>query len=311
MIPLSELISVAGDDYIRYLSRKTGFLITRDNSVPVQWLWMHMIRDFDFSSDIATLRISERECLDHLLHNFGYLPGDNKEAVKLEKILPWVFRHPTGGFFIPVEIFKSMMQEQRFHEERYLFSLLYRLPDAEQKSLASLQAGSLEGQMAISFEKHPLDMALVLYLWIARHHSEGRIRYPDRRGRVLKGPFSFLRETDSRPLHIKKEGFFPEKPVNAWEHLYRYFPHQHHDIDELRNIIRNGRKGFYRSLGLIKRTDSELFEAFKWCFFLPVLPRNSRADRRIDSLKLVSPVELKKLAVSEEQNSAFRNSVQK
>ncbi len=292
MFPLSEIILTSRPEYFAYLSKKTGFLLPdsgRDQQL--QWFWIHLVHLVQEKNKIESLTLEESAAFDELLVHFGSMPAVRHEYAVLEEKLACVFKHPGGGYFIPLEIFKLLMQRYDLSARNYLFTLLFSLAHREQRSLVSMISSSLEGQAVVSFESHPLDMALVLYIWFANHHVSGNLTYPDR-GVMLHSPYAFVRETASIPVHEREPGYFPETPVSMWEHLRRYFPHRERDAQEWKNLMVAGGKGFYRGLSLISNTRSELFQAFRNGYFFPVMKKQLADKRSVEEIQIVTPREI-------------------
>ncbi|MDH4199659.1 MAG: hypothetical protein OEV66_04685 [Spirochaetia bacterium] len=300
MFALTEIIYSASPKYLQYFSRKTGFLVADFQAAcqnNVRWLWRHLSRNYNFQNQYAILNKAEKDMVRELLLNFGYLPYTNEITESMEKKIPWLFAHPVSGIFVPLEIVKLLMQEEIFFKENYLFSLVYRLKIKEQKYFASLMGGSLEGQVALSFENNALDMGLVLYIWLGEHmRNIGSLQniIPDR-GKILKSPFAFTREGDSAPWKSRDlRSLIPENPVPIWDYLYEHFSHMKDDIDKLHTLIHRGNKGFYRSLALLRNQGGDLIKAFKSGILIPLIPYKNNTKNKV-RIKLVSPVELRYL----------------
>jgi hypothetical protein len=306
MYSLNEIIYNGNPKYLQYFSRKTGFLVADFKLAEqgnLQWLWRHIAKKFNFAGDYARLNSSEKQKFGELLKNFGYLPqvGQTCQTCEnLEKKIPWLFIHPVSGIFIPLEIIKLLMQEDFFYRENYLFCLLYKLKIKEQKYFVSLIGNSLDGQINLSFENNPLDMALVLYIWLGgqiREITDIRSIIPER-GKILKSPFTFAREIniDSITTLSNLSTLIPEKPVPIWDYLYAHFSHLKEDIDKLHTLVTRGNKGFYRSVTLLKNQNSDLIKAFKTGILIPLLPspgkKSDMGTGKQAVIKLVSPVEL-------------------
>ncbi|MDH4262454.1 MAG: hypothetical protein OEV78_05340 [Spirochaetia bacterium] len=295
MYSLTEIIHTGNPKYLQYFSKKTGFLITdfkSTNNANLQWLWKHIAKNFNFINDFSKLNYTEKQKLGEILNNFGCLPQSDKTCDEMEKKLPWVFIHPVSGIFIPLEIVKLLMQEETFFRENYLFSLLYKLKIKEQKYFTSFIGSSLDAKVNLSFESSPLDMALVLYIWLSeqiRAITDIRNIIPER-GKILKSPFTFAREInmDSIASVNNASTLIPEKPVPIWDYLYLHFSHLKEDIDKLHTLVTRGNKGFYRSVSLLKNQNSDLIRAFKGGILIPVLVSTGKSS----PIKLVSPVEL-------------------
>jgi hypothetical protein len=300
MYSLSEIIFSAPAKYLQYFSRKTGFLIS-DFPVSfqnnVRWLWKHLSRCYDFEKQISSLNSDEEKRFYEMLHGSCYSPVKDEISDSVEQKIPWIFKHPGSGIFVPLEIIKLLMREEVFLKKNYLFALLYRLKIKEQRYFASLMGGSLEGQVALTFENNPLDMALVLYIWlingIQKIDDIGKI-IPEK-GKIIHGPFTFAREITVTKMAKKEMPFnlLPSEPVPAWDYFYTHFHYLKDDIDKLYSLINRWNKGFYRSLALLKNQDSDMINALKKGILLPVITQSAKSDNKpAMKIKIASPVEL-------------------
>jgi len=298
MYSLSELVFTSDDKYLKYFSKKTGYLLPDVRSAiksNVRFIWNHLVRTYRFAEQFAALKEPEKETFYHLLNNFGYLPPEKTEGGVIEEKISWVFRHPTGGVFVPVEIFKLLMQEEALTERSYLFQLLYRLKTVELRNYASLLGSTIEGQVNISFEKNPLDMALVIYIWLSgkiRDIQNVRDVIPER-GRVLSAPFGKTAGAQQKGQQKSKEigGLLPSAPVPMWGYLKTHFAHLQDDVDKLYTLISKGNKGFYRSVTLLRHPESDLIEAFRNGILIPMIPQKKKRSLSVDNYRIVSPAE--------------------
>ena len=249
-------------EYLRYLSRKTQYLITHEKNEFIQRFWQHLVMDYHPAQILPRLTATERKSFCHLLQQFA---RDNRPAMraryqKLEKKIPWLLQHPEGGYFIPFEIIKTLMPRKGLIPEGYLFQLLYAMPEAEQQSLRALLARSHRSREALAHEKHRLDRALALYIWTAEQRDKIRLK---------------------PPLRAK----------SVWQHLEASFPHQRLEIEEWQHIMLTGRKGFYRSLLLLR--GAELLK--RYVAGLSIVPVTTRRHRVFPpvNLKFVVPLEFR------------------
>ena len=281
MIPLRQLVRSSNTVYSKYLSRKACVLSHVEEAERSQWLWFNLIKSYQFSMQFESLGKNLRFELYRLLDNFGYLP-ESKTANRLESKIPWILKHPEGGVFLPLEIYKLLMQEQRLADCNYLFALLYRLRLGEQKELAGFVGTNIDAQLSISFESNILDMALVLYIWFSRQLSYSKAnKKPETRVFSLKGE-------EIQPA--RKQDKFCESASNIWGHLDSHFARESAEVKAFRSNIENGRKGFYRSLTLLSGRNSALKEYFRNGWFIPVLPANWR--KIIDKIEIITPREV-------------------
>lgn len=264
MQTLGEILRNDDPAYLRYLSRKTQYLITQEKKEFVHRFWQHLIIEHHPQHILPSLSATNRKTLHNLLRNFAH---DGRVVMRgkyqaLEKKIPWVLQHPDGAYFIPYEIIKTLMPERRLIPYGFLFQLLYAMPEAEQHSLRALLARSHRSREALGHEKHALDRALALYIWTADHTQ--------------------------RPAHRKER-----KPTakNIWQHLAAQFPKLEDEIAEWQHLMLTGRKGFYRSLSLIRGRGAELIKSY--ITSLAVVPLTQRRNRvyPVQNLKFAIPLE--------------------
>jgi hypothetical protein len=262
MQTLGEILRQKDPAYLRYLSRKTQYLITHEKPEFVQCFWEHLVMDYHPSIVLPRLNASEKKIFHQLLQRFA---RDDRASMrvryqKLEKKLPWLLQHPDGGYFIPFEIIKTLMPRKGLIPEGYLFQLLYAMPEAEQHALRALLARSHRSREALGYEKHPLDRALSLYIWTAEH-----------RGAAKPGKH--------------------RQACSIWQHLEEVFPKQQAEIAEWQHIMLNGRKGFYRSLLLVR--GAELLKSY--ISGLRVVPITTRRQKIFpaSNLRYVVPLEFR------------------
>jgi len=261
MQSLGEILRHDDPHYLRYLSRKTQYLITRDKNEFVHRFWQHLITEYHPQVVLPQISASGRKTLFTLLKYFAH---DNrikmrKKYQQLEKQIPWVLLHPQGGYFVPFEIIKTLMPQARLIPSGYLFQLLYQMPKGEQHSLRALLARTHRSREAMTDEKHALDRALALYIWTADH---------------------------SKTQTIKEK--FPEGK-NIWLFLKTKFPKFTADIDEWQYIMQTSQRGFYRSLSLLN--GAELLK--RYVAALRVVPLATRSHKvyPATNLRYVIPTE--------------------
>lgn len=243
MQSLGEILRQKDPTYLRYLSRKTQYLITHDKIEFVKRFWQHLVIDYHPAQILPLLSDAEKRALHELLRQFA---RDDRAKMRaryrnLEKKVPWVLEHPDGGFFIPFEIIKTLMPRKGLIPYGYLFQLLYAMPNAEQQALRALLARSHRSREALGEEKHHLDRALALYIWTAEHRN------------VIKTPVRAQAES-------------------IWQHLEQVFPRHKTELEEWQHLMATGRKGFYRSLLLLR--GAELIKRYVASLrAVPVAPR--------------------------------------
>jgi len=247
MQSLGEILRHDDAHYLKYLSRKTQYLITRDKSEFIHRFWQHLIIEYHPRVVLPRLSATDKKTFNILLRQFAHdtRPAMRSRYQKLEKKIPWVLQHPHGGYFVPYEIIKTLMPQNNLIPAGHLFQLLYKMPEVEQQSLRALLARSHRSREALAQEKHPLDRALAIYIWAADHHS-ARMR---------------LR--------------MPAQTRTVWQALNDKFPALAAEIEEWQFIMQNGKRGFYRSLMLVR--GAEVLKSFIATMqIVPVATRRNR-----------------------------------
>ncbi|MCB1145706.1 MAG: hypothetical protein KDK38_02795 [Leptospiraceae bacterium] len=293
MFPLAHLLDNQNSAFRTYVANKTGYLLTGKSTDQLIYFWVHLIKNLSVAEILETLSDDEKKFIHKIFLNFGYLSASQVEDtdLEIEKKITWIFRHPAGGLFIPLEIIKTLMTGKSLTGDTYLFHHFARLKYSEQQGLAVfIHASSGDKSNLLTIERSPKDMALVLYIWFSNLHAGGFARYPYR-GKLLNSPYSFLRESDKRTnLHPEA---FPEKPVSLWRHLKLFFPHLNRDIHEFQEVLLSSGKGFYRSLQMLKNPKNEIAEAFRQGYLMPVFPRGALNEKNIQKLMVVTSPELR------------------
>lgn len=291
MFPIAEVFIQSDENYRSYVGKKTGFLLTSIDGEQLIHFWYHICRGLTREPRMG-LSQEQFNTLDQLFLQFGYIhPSQMTPSLQqLEQDMPWIFKHPAGGIFLPLEVFKTFMTHDGGNEfQSYLFTLLFRLKLKEQRNLVALLGGELEAQLSLTFENNALDMALVLYIWYAGLHLSGDALLPAE-GKIIAGPWSLSPENES--TFAQNEIKLPKKPVAMWPYLFEQFSFQKAEIEELRHRIENTGRGFYRSLSLVKNTKGLFYQMFRQGFLIPIMGRDWRNGRNPDDLTVVSPREL-------------------
>lgn len=272
---------------MRYLGRKTNYIVAPEQTGNLEWLWIRLTRAQDWENLYKTLDSEDLATLEYILLHFGYVrPSEITPAVaSFEKKYSWVFQHPNGGIFIPLELFKLFMPFRSFQEKYWLFSLLYRLGLKEQKNFASLIGREFEAQLALSFERNQKDMAMVLYIYLGHQlrFDDLEFRLPTSRGKVLSfrpgmGPES---TTEAESISL------PDRPVNLREYLEKAFPGEKKEVANLFALLEARPKSFYRALGLACDPDSRLMRAFQTGILIPLISRSIQSVS-LDSVRVIS-----------------------
>ncbi|MCS6972328.1 MAG: hypothetical protein N2Z22_06845 [Turneriella sp.] len=247
MQSLGEILRQRDPAFLRYLARKTQYLISHENEDFIRRFWQHLILDYHPAQVLGRLNKSEKRTFWILLQQFARddRPQLSARYARLEKKIPWVLEHPEGGYFIPYEILKTLMPKNRLIPFGYLFQLLYALPPAELQSLGALLARSHLARDALAGKWHHLDHALAIYIWIAQSRN------------VVKAS--------------KTAENFP----TIWQYLEHAFPYHQAEIEEWQFIMQSAGKGFYRSLLLLR--GAELLKSY--IASLHVVPVAARRNR--------------------------------
>ncbi|MDH5717250.1 MAG: hypothetical protein OEZ22_06395 [Spirochaetia bacterium] len=308
MYPISEMVLTSSEKYLGYISRKTNFLITGGKKDRVQWFWVHLLKLYEENTISKILNTAEEKEFFDLLNNFGFIAASDitDNLISIEEKLPWVFKHPNGGIYIPLELIKNLMQEDNYLKKNYLFSLLKKIKLKEQKDFASLLGGSSENHFNITFENNHLDMALVLYIWFARNYIYRKHISLDflSRGKIVESPYSFIRET-KKATNGTKENILPKKPVLMWDYLKKAFGRDNLELEKWIYLLKEGKKGFFRSLSLASAKKSPLLEVFRTGLLLPIMPVNLSYSKSIEKIFVVTPSEVFSYIKQREQDYKF------
>jgi len=302
MFPIVDLISQADANYLNYLRKKTGYILSKNDPNQVRWLWLHLLKESKLHELPQSLNPSEQEVLDLLLLNFGYLKQKlvDKKVNLVEKNNLWLFKHPGGGMFIPLEIIKSLLVNPVYLNKNYLFTLYYRIRRKEQKNYFSLFGDEAKIQYNFKDEKSLLDSTLVLYIRLSSYHLANALDQSiiSKKGRILHSPFSIIDKTSSKEeqKYYDLEEFFPSKPVNLWQHLEKFFPSMKQETQDWYNLIKDGRKSFYRSLGLMSPVKvAPLIYLFRFAYFVPVFNSDFHNNLNPNNICVVTPQEIKSI----------------
>ena len=284
MLPLTDVIAQAGPQYMKYLGKKTSFLPgSTDDLENAQFIWLQMIRSYDFEKQISALNEDEYAAFIALLESYCF-QQNNVHARDLEEKIPWIFRHPGGGIFIPIEIVKKLMLEQRLQKRHFLFTLLYQLKLKELHGLASMVTTKSEAQAAISFESHVLDMALVMYIWFASFLRNNAAPAFTKKGKVIDLATRLALNSE------QTESVYPLSARPMWPHLNEFFPDQHTNIADLKKLITAGKKGFYRAMTILPVSNTLMYDLFQSGWLIPVFPAGKLSERA-DEIQIATPFE--------------------
>ncbi len=285
MYPLSDILQHSSRDYMLYISRKTNFIIRSNDSNQLRWFWQHIIKNYDYQKFMDGLDAEEKKIFCNFLSSFCSSRSieSDKEISKIEKKSVWIFKHPMGGFYIPVEFIKVLMNEKSLFKEGFLFTLLYRLRLKEQKNLTALIKGYYDVFQTMTSEQNAWDMGLVIYMLFANFHTSGiHQRKIESNPKLLSmHAQTFQNDRYQKPLL--------RKATPIWKYLYSQFSHFCPALDEWQSIMKHGKKGFYRSLSLVSQPKEELVYLFASGYFMPIFPKNLN---KIEDIQLVTPVEI-------------------
>jgi len=293
---ISELLYYSSNSYLQYFSKKTGYLVNNsavDLSEQVKWIWKHLNRIYNFQDQVKLLSENEKEALWHLINNFGHLKYSEAYGENLEIKIPWIFKHPQGGVFIPLEMLKLLMEEKEIRERHFLFNVIFRLGLKEMKNFASFTANTLEGQVTISFENNARDMSLVLYLWLINKFFDNLDKTSSYFNKeIIITPLqNFVREDQHKKDEKIIANNWPIEPVPIWEYLTAFFPEKKREIDKWHHYLINGNKGFYRSLALLASKNSKIVEIFRNGLLVPVINKRHGKYAKNREIKIVTPSE--------------------
>lgn len=264
MQTFGEIFRLNDPAYMRYLARKTQYVVTRHKNEFILRFWEHLVLEHHPAAILPELSGTEHRTLCLLLQHFCHDARDSASAryAKLEKRVPWVLEHPEGGYFIPYEILKMLMYRHKLLPPHFLFHLLSFMPEKEIHSLRALLAHSHRSREAMGREESPRDQALSLYIWTAQHKDMQKIKLASRNS---------------------------ERSV--WQHLLRVFPKLSEEIAEWERIMVYGRKGFYRALSLIP--GAEILKLYVTTLrIVPLFERFARKEA-VHQLTYAVPLEFK------------------
>ncbi len=278
MFPLSDIINYSDSRYTGYILKKTHFFLNSKKQSHLRYFWNYLIANNNFRLSHQTLSVLEKKALYTLLANSGYMAYSSYEEHlsifdALEKKLPWIFKHPLGGIFIPIEAVKLLVQEGCWRKSPFLFSILFKLSLKEQYNLLALLQQSFTSFEILQQETNRLDMMLMLYVALLN--------------------FNLHTNTNSHVnnmISLDGKEFTPIcKPTPLWDYLYAYFPCSHDFIDEWFTLMHCGQKPFYHSLLLIRNRSaitSLLLQAH-------ILPYNGRKNLAPTDIQIITPQELR------------------
>lgn len=301
MFTISLLNQSRDPKFKEYVSRKSGFLLN-DSPQQVHFLWKHILDSYDFSQVWQQLNLPQQNLFFLLLNHYGYLPKLENSVLleELEKKLPYLFRHPAGGFFIPLEFFKTFMKQSFFQKKYFLFTTLYQmnLTLKEAKNISSLLSSELNAPLLLSPEKNSLDLALTLYIFFSSKHHQ--IREKNNAAQIFLDEkkivnISLLKDiAHTQKKLLKHKTFLPAKFVNLWEYLSLHFSHEQENIDALYFLLEKGQKGFYRALSLLPKNESLMVKFFSHGYLFSNFPsRNSQVKVLTKDIKIISPYEVR------------------
>lgn len=301
MFTISVLNQKSDPKFKEYVSRKSGFLLN-DSPQQVHFLWKHILDNHDFEEVWQSLDKAQRELFFLLLSHYGYLSKFNNSFLieELEKKLPYLFRHPAGGFFIPLEFFKTFMKQPVFQKKHFLFSTLYQmnLTTKEAKNISSLLSSELNSPLLLSAEKNSLDLALTLYIFFSNKHKQ--IRETNNVSQIFLNQkkiinISLLKTiSQTQKKSTKYKSLLPSHFTNLWDYLSLHFPHEKENKEALYFLLEKGHKGFYRALSLLPNSESLMVKFFSHGYlFSDFSRRHSQTKISTKDIKVISPYEVR------------------
>ncbi len=289
MFPLSEIYKYTDQNYLSYVWKKTHFLINPQKPDQLQFLWEHIIKNFNLHSFLKKLEENEKKAFFDLLSNYGYVSPQSYSHPDLpfevlEKKSMWIFKHPIEGIFIPLEIIKTLMKEKLLLKNNFLFSLLFRLKMKDQYDLAVLLENHYGIYQLLTRENNSLDMALVLYIWFLNIYQKSTIFKLQKKNKGGIIPFRFkLQDKKTKIPPILKE------PKIIWDYMHQQYPDLHIPINKWYHIMKEGKKGFYYSLLLLTECKKDIWDIFVNGYLFPL----SKKEKNLpDEIKVITPNEI-------------------
>ena len=268
MFPIADLGRYASSDYSIYILKKTHFLLRTTKENDLRCFWNYLTQSQNVKTSYELLSKKEKQALSFLILNYCYLSDatckTNREIfASLENKLKWVFKHPLGGIFIPLELIKSIVKSKIFQRKNFLFSLLYQLPFKEQHNYIIFLEKDTTSHTNLIKENNKLDMMLLLYLSLCKNQqSLSREIVPD-----------FFSSIDC--------------PLPLWDYLDINFPHLRRFTSEWYRTMKHGNKSFYHALLLNRQPANEITFLLSHAYLLPQIKHNA-----IDNIKVVTPREV-------------------
>lgn len=291
MFTLADLTRNNTPEFTSYVRQKTGFLLSNPNE-QVQFLWKHILDTNSFQTHWDNLDQEQKGLFFLFFYNYGYLPYYEQAFAleNLEKKIPYLFRHPMGGFFIPVEFFKLFMKQNFLQKNFFSFSLLYQmnLSVKETKNFLSLIGKDFAVPPHIEEEKSPADKALLLYIFLSGRHrklqekdiSQMQKKFFANRTSFKDNTITYLPSFSK----AKANKLYPKEPVNLWKYLEEHFQEEKENVEQLYFLLHDAKKEFYRSIALLSQ--SKIGEMFSWGYLFPVF-----SNKNIDDIRVVCPQE--------------------
>lgn len=306
MFTLADLTKSGDDQFANYVRQKSGFLLSNPHE-QTQFLWKHILDTNNFQSRWESLDQEEKDLFFLIFYNYGYLSSFDKPYLveQLEKKLPYLFYHPLGGVFIPVEFFKLFMKQSFLQKKFFSFSLLYQmnLSTQETKNFLSLVGTDFTTPPQVIGEKNSLDKALIVYLFLSGRHrklAEKNIK-PNFFVNKIANMSNISKEKNKHAYQSKDniaylpsffndssvlKSFYPPKPVNLWEYLHTHFQEEKENVDLLYFLLQDAKKEFYRSLALLPQ--KKITQIFSWGYLFPIF-----SNKNIDDIQVVCPQEIR------------------
>lgn len=257
MYSLLEVLSFSEGDYLSYMQEKLSYLLHPKERKSVAYLLYH------YSRALSIEEMVQEESFWFLLSSFSYVKEDPSLEEKERQFL-WIFRHPWGGYFIPLEALRVLLLRKYPFPSSYLLSYLQKLPIKEHKAwLSLLHSYAPLAYLKAFSQKKEYRILLIYHILGSYFHRENpwKNTFFQERG-ILLDFFSGKVITSSYLEFLSLE------PVDLKEHFLRFFPDEERLIREVEAYLRAG-SPFYRSLELLP-LKSILFSSFQFAYFIPL-----------------------------------------
>jgi hypothetical protein len=276
MFSIGHILREATDEYLTYLSKKTGFILRGDALTGAKALHDYLRSQLK-SFDMKSLTTNQVAALDKLFLNFGNL-GElqcNAADYSLESSVSWIMISRDGGLMIPAEMIKGFMVADARLPQRYLFHIIYRLKGRELSDYAALLQKKAV-QLALP-QEDPLDLALAIYLYLTEAYNGSKDL-----------PFRLTPGSSSR----KSQTATGVQPL--WRFLEEGYPNEKQDIEKVKMHMSHSGKGFYRSLELALDEKAPISQLFMNGLLFPI-----PTGINYETYRIVTPPEVIELGLNQ------------